>query len=302
MTKYLLLLTISLCYSLQVFAKEELLVIQSASSDKRSFVIQKGLKDGIAKGQEVIFAGDNVSVVCKAIEVNRDFSYWRPVDKEINVPFKRDQIVSMNTHTFGNIAVDFGEGVKRLTPEVDVNVIYGKLRSENNITIRYSYGFALSQSSSSVSTTQNSRRIGEDFLFEYGNRLSPQFELAFGVRLDYDIYRLENPELDIPTERQMLTASLIYHAIDFSNSKNNFYAGVTVGIGNSKTTVSNSSSSGTATLLPQVRLGFLLPLSTSMAMISELSAESVGAQEKFSDGSKQETTQINTKFSVGLRF
>jgi hypothetical protein len=46
----------------------------------------------------------------------------------------------------------------------------------------------------------------------------------------------------------------------------------------------------------------MLPLSTSMAMISELSAESVGAQEKFSDDSKQETTQINTKLSVGLRF
>lgn len=302
MTKHLLYLSILLLFSFALLAKEELLVIQSASTDKRSFVIQKGLKDGIARGQEVIFAGDNVSVVCKAIEVNRDFSYWRPVDKEINIPFKREQIVSMNTHTFGNISVDFGEGAKRLTPEIDINVIYGKLRSENNITLRYSYGFALSQSSSSVSTTQNSRRIGEDFLFEYGNRLSPSFELAFGLRLDYDIYRLENPELDIPTERQLLTASIIYHAIDFSENKNNFYAGVTLGIGKSKTTISDTSSTGTATLLPQVRLGFLLPLSTSMAMITELSAESVGTQEEFSDGSKQETTQINSKLSVGLRF
>jgi hypothetical protein len=296
---YLILL---LLFSFYTEAKEQLTVIQTTSVNGRSFVLQMGLKDGVAEGQEVIFGNDNVSIVCKAIEVTREYSLWKPLDQNINIPFKKQDIVSMNTHTFGNIAVDFGSGAQKITPEIDFMIEYEKLRKDDNITIRYSYGAALSQSSSSVSTDQNTKKKGEDFSFEYGYRLSPAFEFAIGGRLDYEIYRLNSPELDIPTERKFVTASFIYHAIAYSKNKNNIYAGVTLGIGNSKTTVDSDSSTGTTTLLPQVRLGYLVPLSTSWAMVMEASVESISSKETFSDSSIQDTTQINSKLSIGIRF
>ena len=44
--------------------REELMVVQTVSKDRRSFVIAKGVKDGVARGQEIIYANDNVSILC----------------------------------------------------------------------------------------------------------------------------------------------------------------------------------------------------------------------------------------------
>lgn len=298
----LLFLIILIGISTKIFSKEELTVIRTTSKDKKSFVVQKGLQNGISRGQEVIFGNDNVSIVCKAIEVSREYSLWIPVDKNMMVPFKKEDIVSLNTHTFGNVAVDLGNGVQKINPDVDYNLEFEKLRTQNSITARYSYGGAVSQSSSSVSTSQNSKKKSEDFNFEYGFRINPAYEISIGGRLDYEVYRLTTPELDIPTTRQFITLSFTYHAVAFSSNKNNLYATATIGIGNSKTTVDNEVSSGLATILPEVKIGYLFPISKEFALVGEVGVESVAAQEKFSDGSKQDTTQVNTKASIGIRF
>jgi hypothetical protein len=282
--------------------KEELLVIQTVSKDRRSFVVSKGVKDGIMKGMEIIFANDNISILCKAREVNRNYSLWTPIDANVSVPFNKEDIVNYNTHAYGNVALDIVGDANNLTPEIDYDQLYRKFRTSNNISAKASFNRALSQTSSDVSNDKNSTRTGYALAIEYNYRFMPEFEMSFGGRLDNEVYRLTNAQLDIPTNRVMATFATTYHLTNFSQTKDNFYLTLAAGIGKSTTTVNEEKSSGTVTLLPEARIGYIMPFSNSVAMIFETSIEALSATEKFGDSAEQTTNITNVKFTIGLRF
>lgn len=284
-----------------LYAKEELTVIQTVSKNRRSFVVAKGIKDGVMKGQEMIFANDNVSIVCKASEVSRGFSLWVPVDSKITVPFNKEDIISSNSTVYGNVALEIVSD-PNLTPTINYNEVYKKFRKLNNLAIKASYNRGLTQSSSSVSSEKNTERAGYNFSADYNYRFLPEFEMSFGARIDNEVYRIEEPELDIPTSRVMATIAATYHFINFSKDQNNFYLTVAAGIGRSETTIDDEKTSGIVTLLPEVRVGYIMPFTKSMAMVFEGSVESLSATEAFADGTEQSTNILNMKASIGLRF
>jgi hypothetical protein len=284
-----------------LYAKEELTVIQTVSKNRKSFVVAKGIKDGVIKGQEIIFANDNVSIVCKASEVNRSYSLWVPVDATITVPFNKEDIVSSNSTVYGNVALELISDPS-LTPTINYNEVYKKFRTLNNFTIKASYNKGLTQSSSSVSDEKNTSRTGYNFAVDYNYRFMPEFEMSVGARIDNEVYRLEDPQLDIPTNRVMATIAATYHFVNFSKDKDNFYLTLAAGVGRSETTVDGDKASGTVTLLPEARVGYLMPFTKSMALIFEGSVESLSATEQFADGTEQSTNILNMKASIGLRF
>lgn len=281
--------------------KEELLVVQTVSKDRRSFVVAKGVKDGIIKGMEIIYANNNVNILCRAREVNRDYSLWAPIDPNVNVPFNKEEIISYNSHAYGNVSLDIIADTT-LTPGIDYNEVYKKFRTSNNYSIKASMNRALSQSSSDVSIDKNATRAGYVFAAEYNYRFMPELEMSFGGRIDNEVFRQTSPQLDIPTNRVMGTVALTYHLTSFTANENNFYFTVAAGIGKSTTTVSEEKSTGVVTMLPEARIGYLMPFSPSVAMIFEGSIESLSATEKFSDSTEQTTNITNVKFSLGLRF
>ncbi|MDD4974187.1 MAG: hypothetical protein PHY93_07530 [Bacteriovorax sp.] len=282
--------------------REELMVVQTVSTDRRSFVVAKGVKDGVMKGQEIIYANENVSILCKALEVNRNYSLWVPVDRNVNIPFNKEEFVSYNSHAYGNVALDIVGDVNNLTPEIDYSVEFKKFRTSNNFSLKASFDQGLSQSSSDVSADKNSKRSGYSFALEYNFRFLPEFEMSAGGRIDNEVYHISSASLDIPTSRVMGTIAATYHFIGFSKDKNNFYLTLAAGLGKSTTTVSGDKSSGTVTLLPEARVGYLMPFSKSVAMIFEGSVESLSASETFQDGTSQVTNLLNAKFTIGLRF
>lgn len=282
--------------------REELMVVQTVSKDRRSFVVSKGIKDGVLRGQEIIFANENISILCKAQEVNRNYSLWVPVDNNVNIPFKKEDIISFNSHSYGNVALDIIGDVNNITPTINYDEIYKQFRTSNNISLRGSLNRGLSQSSSDVSADNNSNRTGNSFALEYNYRFMPEFEMSFGGRIDNEVYRVTNAVLDVPTTRVMATLAATYHLMNLTSNQNNFYLSIAAGLGKSKTTVSDEISSGTTTLLPEARIGYLMPFSKSVAMIFEGSIESLSANEKFADGTQQVTNMMNVKFTIGLRF
>lgn len=284
-----------------LYAKEELTVIQTVSKNRRSFVVAKGIKDGVVKGQEIIFANDNVSIVCKASEVSRGFSLWVPVDRAITIPFNKEDIVSSNSTVYGNVALEIVTD-PNLTPSINYNEVYKKFRTLNNFTIKASYNKGLNQSSSSVSNEKNNSRAGYNFAVDYNYRFLPEFEMSVGARIDNEVYRIEEPELDIPTSRVLGTIAATYHFVNFSDNERNFYLTVAAGLGRSETTIDGEKTSGAVTLLPEARVGYLMPFTKSMALIFEGSVESLSATETFSDGTEQTTNILNMKASIGLRF
>lgn len=289
-----------------VFATEELLVVQTVSIDQKSFVIGKGIKDGISEGQELIFANENVSLVCKAIAVNRNFSYWKPVNQNMTVPFLREEIVSANSHVYGSIALDLAADQNKLLEKLEAkpenkNEFEDYIKN-NHFALRGSVGAGINQSSSSVTADQNPKRFAFDLAFEYDIRSQPEFELGFGLRYDSDIYRLSNPTLDIPTTRVLGIVIATYHFVNWSQNKNNYYVSLLVGAGTSSTIVNQATNSGYATVLPQVRLGYLVPFSNSSAFIFELSVESISAKETLPNSAIQTSTYANAKGTIGFTF
>lgn len=282
--------------------REELLVVQTVSKDRKSFVVAKGIKDGVMKGMEIIYANDNVSILCKAREVNRNYSLWSPIDPNVSIPFNKEEIISYNSHAYGNVALDVVADVNNLTPAPDYDVVYKKFRTSNNYSAKASLNRALSQSSSDVSNDKNAIRTGYSFSVEYNHRFMPELEMSIGGRIDNEVFRQNTPQLDIPTNRVMATAAATYHLTAFSENEKNFYLTVAAGLGKSTTTVNEEKSSGVVTLLPEARIGYIMPFSQSMAMLFEGSIEAISATEKFSDQSEQTTNITNIKFSIGLRF
>jgi hypothetical protein len=282
--------------------REELLVVQTVSRDRKSFVVAKGVKDGILKGMEIIYGNDNVSILCKAREVNRNYSLWAPIDPNVRIPFNKEEIITYNSRAYGNVALDIVADINNLTPEADYDIVYKKFRTQNNYAVKTSLNRALSQSSSDVSNDKNSIRTGYSIAVEYNYRFMPELETSFGGRIDNEVYRINSPHLDIPTNRVMGVVAATYHLTAFSEDENNFYLSVAAGIGKSTTTVSEEKSSGVVTLLPEARIGYIMPFSPSMAMIFEGSIEALSATEKFPNQAEQVTNITNVKFSVGLRF
>lgn len=281
---------------------EELMVVQTVSKDRRSFVVSKGIKDGVIRGQEIIYANDNVSILCKALEVNRNYSLWIPVDKNVNIPFNKEEIISYNSHAYGSVALDIVGSINDLMPVVDHVSEFKKFRTSNNFSLKAGFEQGLSQSSSDVSADKNSKRSGNTFALEYNFRFLPEFEMSFGGRYDNEVYHLSSPQLDIPTTRIMATIAATYHLTVFSKDKNNFYLTIAAGIGKSTTTVDEEVNSGMVTLIPETRFGYLMPVSKSVAMIFEGSIESLSAHEKVGSGTEQVTNVLNAKLTVGLRF
>lgn len=282
--------------------REELLIVQTVSTDRKSFVVAKGVKDGISKGMEVIYANDNVSIVCRAREVNRNYSLWTPVDPNITIPFHKEEVISYNSHAYGNVALDVVADVNQLTPGPDYDMLYRKFRSSNNFSAKASLNRALSQSSSDVANDKNSSRSGYSFSVEYNQRFMPELEMSVGGRIDNEVYRLNAPALDIPTNRVIGMIAATYHLTAFSTNENNFYLSVAAGLGKSTTTVNEEKSSGVCTILPEARVGFIMPFSPSVAMVFEGSIEALSATEKFSNQAEQTTNITNFKLSLGLRF
>ena len=282
--------------------KEELIIVQTVSVDGRSFVVTKGLKEGIFKGMEVTFSNGNSSMVCKAVEVNRTYSLWKPVDPNAILPFRREDIISYNSHAYGNVSLDVVADYKNITPQINFDEVYKKFRTLDSLSAKLGLNNAFSYSTTSADSKNNSGGLGYSLAFEYNKRWYPEIELSVGLRYDTQTYLLKNPELDIPNNRVMAIASINYHLTAFTTNANNFYVGLSAGIGQSTTTINQTKSKGLVTLLPEARLGFLKPLNSELATLFEASIESISSNEKFDDNSVQTTNLINFKATFGLKF
>jgi len=288
--------------SINIFATDELAIIQTISNTKKTFVIQKGLKEGVSKGQEIVFSNETVSINCKAVEVNREYSLWKPLNQEVLIPFKKNEIVNLNSHLGGSIGIDVISSSDVLMPKPTPEETLKRMRHLNSIALRFSYGGAISQNTSSISPEKNSTKVGYDVGADYNFKFHPTFEGLIGLRFDSEIYRTSQPELDIPTTRTLLLAGLTYHLSEFSDNSNNYYISLIGGIGKSSTTISGEVASGMALIIPQVRIGYLMTVSASSSLAIETSVESVSTKETFSDQTEQNADVINLKISGAWRF
>lgn len=302
---FLKIVFIFCCFSLNSLANDELIIIQTVSTSKRSFAIRKGRATGVFVGQKSLFSSKDFSFTAQVTKVNREYSVWELQDKNAIVPFERNQVVNY-TNSIDKVWTELSYlKFQRLVSE---QIKKELKKSAVNLMIRGNYAKTFSESISEVDSSQTPSRVGTHFEGLYLHYLSPIYSLAFGIRYDIDVSTKEssgadNPPIDIASKRLFAIAEATYHFERMKNSRNHFFVTVGMGFGTSATTVNEETKTGAASILPNVRLGFeSWPKHADYRLFAELVAETIATSESFEDGDEQTTNINNVKVAVGIKF
>lgn len=284
-------------------AKEELMIIQSVSNSKKTFVVRKGKAEGVLINQESLFTSDKFSLSARVIEVTRDYSLWQLSDTRATVPFQKGETVNY-TNTIENLYTEIPllrYDPKELAKEAREKNKIAELRPEKWL-LRGNLSYTLAESVTDIAGDLESSRSGVNLEAQYLWSLTPKMSIGAGLRYDQENTSITDPNLDIPTTRVFVTGDYIYHFDYIGESRDHIYMAIGIGLGQSSTDVDGTISSGVATLLPSVRIGYQLALSSGVSMIVESVAEAISANESFEDGTSQRTNLVNAKLAIGLKF
>ncbi|MBK25309.1 MAG: hypothetical protein CME70_15045 [Halobacteriovorax sp.] len=275
-------------------AYDQLVVVQTVSTSKKTFVIRKGFVDGIAIGQESLFTIRNAGVVATATEVNRTMSIWEVNDKRGGVAFEKGEFVTF-TNSIENLILEL--------PKLEKISEKGlRFKTKNYWIARGNLSYALSDSVSSLEAEAQSTRSGYQVEGLFVVNFDPRWELGVGIRYDSEVQKISEPVLDVPTTRLAAIGELNYLFNQDETDRSYFYVGAGLGYGISSTTVDESVSTGSVFILPVLKLGFSKFIGNSKWVLLEAAMESIGAQESFADGVEQNTTIVNSKMSIGFKF
>lgn len=270
----------------------ELIMIQSVSDTKRTFITRNGKRQGIIRGMTGTFTAEDISVLAKAVNVTGNFAQWELINQEAILPFEKGKIV---TYYAAN------EYIWALAPESERKKY---IKSEVPY-IKRSWVFkgaltrGLSESVSDAPATTSNRG---GFLGEVYYERDFYNSLAFDFGLRYEREVINYPGASLITRRSMAIADVIYY-FDFMREylKGKFFIAGGLGYGLSNTTTVGLSQSGPVAMLPAVKLGLTLPFNETWEFITDGAFESLQTSEEQEDGRKQTTTQTNFKFGFGLR-
>jgi hypothetical protein len=279
--------------SLSIVA-DELVIIQAVSTTGRSFAIRKGARDGIIINQDSLFTTEKASFSARSIEVGADFSLWKIHDDRGKVPFEKGDYVNYN-NSLENIWTE----VSRLYLEP---VKVATFQEESHWLAKVHYSYAFSESVSETDSSRYEARTGFQFEGAYSRHFSYHWEWSAGLRFDRENSSLSDPSIDIPTQRTLVMGDISYHFERFNRSRNNAYISIGMGYGLSSTTVEESVSSGSALILPVVKVGILHFYVREYSFLVEGTFEAVSTSEAFADSDPQETQVLNTKLGFGIRF
>lgn len=293
MIKNFLLITI-LILSTNAIAKDEIVLIQAVSSSQKTFAIRKGHYDGIDKGQDSLFTNKNSSFAATAIEVNRHFSVWEIKDKRGQVPFQKGDFITY-TNSIENVWTEIPKLHLKPTDEL-------AFKAQKLWVIQGNYSTAFSESVSETDSNRYTGRTGIQFEAYYAKQYDLHWEYQVGFRFDRENSSLSEPQIDVPTQRNMIAANLLYHFEKFKRSDDNAYLGIGLAYGLSNTTVDETVSTGTAYALPILKVGYLNRVADDYSLTFELVIESISSNESFTDTPAQQTNIVNSKFGIGVRF
>lgn len=210
------------------WSADEVVLIQAVSSSGKSFIIGRGIVDGIVEGQEGLFNNRGASFYAIAAEVNRHHSLWKIEDQRGAVPFARGDFINF-TRSVKDIWLELPK--TRLQKEKLDFVTY------TNWVLRTNLTWALGESVAEVDSQRQRGRQG--FQLEGGHlwRVRRNVDFGLGLRFDREVSRLVDPAIDVITQRHLVTAEFNYHFAPktLEESKKHFYLGLGGAFGISST-------------------------------------------------------------------
>lgn len=273
-------------------AAYELLVVQTISATKRTFVTRNGKRQGVVEGLTASFVADDVALHARARTVTSQFTQWEIVSENAEVPFKPGQVVTYHPAE---------EYLWALNPEAARREMVQKVlhKPTGAILVKVASTRGLGESTSEAAPQSSSRGgIAFDFLFE--RKFHPHFAWDAGLRYEREVVNLAGASLT--TQRALLLGDLLFYTDPFEafHEARVFVAGG-LGFGQSSSSVSGVTQSGSALLLPSAKLGTLLPFNRDWDFVAEVAFETLKTDEKQEAGGRQTTTQSNLRVGLGLR-
>lgn len=270
----------------------ELLMIQTVSNSRKSFVTRSGKRQGITENFTATFTAENVSLIARARTVTSQFTQWEVVNPQATVPFDPGMLVTYHAAE---------EYVWALSPEKARIKYIEDLRPtmKRSLLVKSAVTRGMNESVSNVEA-QSPNRGGVAMDFIYEKQFSPHFAWDAGLRYESEVVNLAVGALN--TQRIMLVGDIIYYfdpVEDFYKAR--VFVGAGIGIGQSSTNVQGIVQSGTATLLPAAKLGMALPFNKDWDFVVESAFETLRTEEILEDRTNQSTTQSNLRIGIGLR-
>ena len=251
-----------------------------------------GKREGVIVGMESIFTSQNVSFVARATKASRYYSQWVPINEKVRIPFKRNQIVTLNRST---------ENIWALTPEkIAEEVIEEEYKiNGDSIIFRGALNYGLNQTVSGVEA-EAVKRSGTSVDLLYQWPWKKEFGVSLGGRLQQDSTVTENGTFT--TNRMIFLAEMTLYFLRLREmSDSQVYVGVGFGFGYSQTTIDDYSQSGNVRMLPSLRMGISIPLLNRYDIIAEGGFENIYAGETNEEGTTQNINETNIKAALGLR-
>jgi hypothetical protein len=289
MKVFVLIFLLALSFTAHAF---ELIMIQSISETKKTFITRNGKRQGIIRGMTGTFTAEDISVLAKAVNVTGNFAQWELINKEAILPFEKGKIV---TYYAAN------EYLWALAPESErKKYIKSEIpHSKRSWVFKGALTRGLSESVSDAPAATSNRG---GFLGEIYYEKDIYESLAFDVGVRYEREVVAYPGASLVTRRQMLVADIIYY-FDFMREylKAKYFIAGGLGYGLSNTATVGLTQSGPVAMLPTVRIGMTLPFDETWEFVTDGAFESLQTSEEQEDGNIQTTTQTNFKFGFGLR-
>lgn len=271
----------------------QLVTIKSISNSQKTFILDLGKKDQVYMHQQASFSTKYISFLAKVVEVSREFSQWKIIEKYAKIPvIPGDNIVMHMATNPSNPNIEY----KRLgVPTTE--------QRNQAVGVKMYIGEGLNQSISKTNSQEIFSRNTKDFQLQYYLKTFKRLFFSIGYR--YENQTTYAPNYIAQTTRNIALLELLLkiRPLDFETSfSDNFYfqIGSTLGLGLSKTQISGVNQSGRVIIFPTINSGLSYYFYDQFALTFDSSFESITAKETLSDTSTQNISEIN--FIVGVGF
>ena len=261
----------------------ELIIVQSVSKEKNTFITRGGKDKSMFIGKNVTFTSDDISVIAKAVEVTGEFTQWELKNDYTDVPFRKGELVTL---------YNAEEHLWALSPaEVRSKFIRNEIfKARRSFEFISSVSKGLSESYSG-GQSQNLNRGGLQFDGIYQREINSNFAYAFGIRYSREV--IDAPSASLINQRFLGVVEARYYFNPIENFYNaRFGIGLGAGFGQTRTETTGQASFGDALLLPMTKVSFSIPVNKKyeISFIGEF--DSLRLEEDTADNTT-ETTNLN---------
>ena len=276
-----------------LWGSDQLVVVQAVSTTGKTFVIRRGVADGVERHQESIFTNSGASLYAVAVDVNRHYSLWKVREEEGRVSFgKGDKII------FAPAASGIWSNLPRFTKDWERL----HFQTYDSWVFRFHYGLSLGESISSIGGGRYRDRQGFQLEGVYAKRFRTDMDWRVGLRWDREVARLFSPTVDSVTHRYLMVGEINYYFVGKEVDVEHYYVGSGGGVGLCSTQVFSLIQSGGCLSFPMVRLGYEYRHAT-YALLFELSVDSLYSRESIPGGVGTQTLNVlNSRITVGVKF